>query len=346
VSSVIVVGYNTVMPTLTSPQAQRLEKLNCPFDRFIVLANPRSSGRKQAERKLHALTQLFPEVPVEHYETATGGAAAYAKLLRKHAAKLGPHTLLCVAAGDGSINYLLETLLLNDSLPGYAKRTPILPLWGGNGNDLAAMLNGRASRVTMYLIFNQAQVVPIRPMYFRMVQADGKTKERVACVTASFGATAQAARRLNDGIYRQSQLHKVPGGRYVRESLTAWWAIAASATFISEHTGKNKQMYEYTFCNGPRMAKWYHMPVRLTDDQFFMSTIEGKIAIITPTMMTLSFRRKPSDTRLFKSTQLIVRESVWAQFDGEPELIPANTKIDVRLTNRPFYAFSTVLARN
>ena len=278
------------------------------------------------------------------YETATGGTAAYAELLEKHTALLGPRTLLCIAAGDGSINFLIQALLLDANISAKARRTPILPLWGGNGNDLASMLNGRVARTTVRMIFDSATVTPVRPMLFRMVHADGTVRERLACVTASFGATAQAARRLNGHQYRQSQLHKIPGGRYIAEGLTAWWAIAASSTFVSEQTGKKRRMYEYTFGNGPRMAKWYRMPVRLNDDQFFLSKVEGKVAIVTPAMLTLSFHRRSSASKLYKTTQLVVHEPVWAQFDGEAELIPAKTEIYVQLSEHPFYTFSRLLS--
>jgi hypothetical protein len=328
---------------LTNRTEQPSKVLLCPFDRFVVLSNPRSSGHHNAGRKLHELVQLFPKVPIVTYETSSGGAAAYADLLHAHLPELGPRTLLCIAAGDGSINFLIETLLLSPLLSSAARHTPILPLWGGNGNDLASMLNGRVAKTTVRMIFNQAKIVSVRAMQFRMVHTDGSEKIRTACVTASFGATAQAARRLNDGKYRQRQLHKVPGGRYIMEGLTAWWAIASSSTFMSEQTGTEKQMYEYTFCNGPRMAKWYRMPVRLKDDQFFLSRIEGKLPLITPAMLTLNFRGKKPDSRLYKTTQLIVHDPVWAQFDGEPELIPANTEIHVQLSERPFYAFSRLL---
>jgi hypothetical protein len=332
-----------MLPLRTRTPA-KIDQYPVDFERFVVLANPKSSGRHQSRRKLLELTRLFPATPIEIFETSHGGAPAYAQLLHKHAAKLGPRTLLCIAAGDGSINFIIETLLLDPTLPARARRTPILPLWGGNGNDLACMLNGAVTRATMQKIFDRAQVVPVRAMDFRLLYADGSTRERIACVTASFGASAQVARRLNDHTYRRSQLHKVPGGRFLKEGITAWWAIAASETFSSEVNGSTKKMYEYTFCNGPRMAKWYRMPVRLTDDQFYLSTMEGKVAVITPTRLTLSLRRKLSSNMLFKTTQLIVHDPVWAQFDGEPQFIPADTEIRVQLSTRPFYAFSCLLA--
>jgi hypothetical protein len=317
--------------------------MTCPFDRFIVLANPRSSGRHQANQKIHELMRLFPETPIETIETASGGVKAYAKLLHKHVAELGPRTLLCVAAGDGSINYLVEALLLDKTLPVQARRTPILPLWGGNGNDLASMLNGRVTRTTVRMIFSEAKVVPIRAMHFRMVQRDGTIKERVACVTASFGAIAHAARRLNDTAYRRSPLHKIPGGRRLKEGLMAWRAMVGAPTFTGEQTGKQKLMYECTFCNGPRMAKWYRIPVQLKDDRFYLNVMENKVAVLTPTMLALSFRRKASNEKLHKTTQLVVRESVWAQFDGEPELVPSDTEISAKLSESPLYVFSRLL---
>src|ERR1700722_17175420 len=104
------------MPTLIRSRPGVPKTIACQFDRFIVLVNSTSSGRHQAQRKLHELTRLFPHIPIETFETSHGGSAAYAKLLRTHAVKLGPRTLLCIAAGDGSINYLVEALLLDASL--------------------------------------------------------------------------------------------------------------------------------------------------------------------------------------------------------------------------------------
>jgi hypothetical protein len=334
----------STVATHQPPRVEDLKRATLPFDRFVVFANPRSSGRHQANQKIHQLTQLFPETPIETFETSTGGAMAYATLLHEHATKLGPRTLLCVAAGDGSINFLAQALLLDRTLPAHVRKTPILPLWGGNGNDLASILNGHVTRTTMQMIFADANVVPIRAMEFRMVQSDGVIKERIACVTAGFGAIAQAARRLNDVKYRHSRLHKVPGGRYLKEGLIAWWAMASSPTFKSEQSGKATLMYECTFCNGPRMAKWYRTPVQLDDEQFYVHVMEGKVAIITPTKLTLSFRRRSSDAKLYKTTELLVREAVWAQFDGEPELIPADTEITVQLSTNPLYVFSRLLS--
>lgn len=332
------------MSTLTAAQAMQAKTVVCPFDRFVIFANPRSSGRHTARRKLNELTDLFPNVPIRTFETATGGSKAYVALLHEHAELLGPRTLLCVAAGDGSINFLVEAMLLASSLSAEVRRTPIMPLWGGNGNDLASMLNGRVAKTSIQKVFTGAEIVPVRPLLFRMVRADGTVKERIACITASFGATAQAARRLNNGSYRKSQLHHVPGGRYLMEGLTVWLAVASSSVFATEQTGQVKRMYEYTFCNGPRMAKWYRVPIRLNDDQFFLSKMEGRLPVISPAQLLLSFRRRASSGRLYKTTQLTVHEPVWAQFDGEPELIPADTRVHVCLSRRPFYAFSTQLA--
>src|SRR5581483_6228245 len=100
--------YNTCMPVVAKSVGAPPQSSTYPFDRFIILMNPRSSGRHQAKQKLLELNQLYPKIPVETYETDRGGAEAYARLLEENATKLGPRTLLCVAAGDGSINFLIQ----------------------------------------------------------------------------------------------------------------------------------------------------------------------------------------------------------------------------------------------
>jgi hypothetical protein len=335
------------MPTLTKRGAAKVKtapRIKSPFKRFVIFVNPKSSGHYLAQRKIAELVRLFPDTPVTMLETASGGSAAYARLFHTYDSLFGPHTLLCIAAGDGSINLVVEALLLDSSLSARLRRTPITPLWGGNGNDLACILNGRPNRSTMRTIFERATVMPIQTMDFRMSYPDGSVHQRLACVTASFGASAQVARRLNDGTYRQSLLHKVPGGRFLKEGFMAWWTTSVSSTFMSEEADGSRKIYEYTFCNGPRMAKWYRMPVRLEDKEFYLNSMRGKAPVITPAMLMFSFRRRSSAHVVRTEATMKLLDPVWAQFDGEPELIPANTKVAVQLSERPLYVFSMLPA--
>jgi diacylglycerol kinase family enzyme len=315
-----------------------------PFDCFIMFVNPGSTHIRQARRRIADLQGLFPDVPMHVVTTVATGREANAALLRTQAPRLGPRTLLCIAAGDGTTNLVIESLLYDPKLPAIARRTPIFPLWGGNANDLACMLNG-APRIQLHPIIERGQIVPIRPLQCRITTIDGNVKTYLAACSVSFGASAFAAKRLNETAHRHSPLHKLPGGHFLQATATVWGGLVAGPTFAVEESGTHKVIYERMFSNGSHIAKMYRAPVRLDDNHFYLSTWEGKVPVVTATRLLLSFRRHSAQNRLHDHAEFTVHGQAWVQFDGEATQIPAGAKIEITLSKRPFYALSTTLIK-
>src|SRR5689334_6949576 len=112
------------------------------FERCIVVRNPASTNSQRCRRWVSELRQAFPKAQITEVTTLPGGRAANQKLLQAHARQLGPRTLLAIAAGDGTVNMVVEMLFDGGRFSAKALKTPILPLWCGNANDLAHMLCG------------------------------------------------------------------------------------------------------------------------------------------------------------------------------------------------------------
>jgi diacylglycerol kinase family enzyme len=316
------------------------------FTHALVLCNPVSTSAAQAKPRIVELQQFFGKEHVIIIETVAGGTEANRSLIRAHAKQLGPRTLLCIAAGDGTVSMVVETLVQDAGLPEKARATPILPLWGGNANDLAHMLNGNVSRSRLREVLTWGSVIAIRPLACTLTNPDGAVETRIAACYASFGATAFAAARLNEPDVRSNRWQRVPGGRAVAEFVAGFLALVDAPAFIMKEQGSEKHIYERTFTNGSRFAKVERLPLKLTDDAFLQHTLEEKRFLsVIPRMWEAMQKRLVSRFRQ-NSAKFTIEQAVFAQFDGEPTKIAAGTEVDITLSSRPFYALSVVLGED
>ncbi|HEV7454670.1 MAG TPA: diacylglycerol kinase family protein [Candidatus Saccharimonadales bacterium] len=313
------------------------------FTHALVLRNPASTHAAQGKRRIAELQKIFGYERVVVIETVAGGAAPNQKLLRQYAGLLGPHALLCIAAGDGTVNMAIETLLQMPGLPESARKTPILPLWGGNANDLAHMLNGTSYRTRLATVLTKGEVVAIHPLACKLTPHHGKPVTRIAACYASFGATAFAAAKLNEPRNRNNPLHRLPGGRFIVEFITGFSALMEAPTFAVKEQGNLKIAYERTFANGSRFAKIDRLPLKLTDHVFYLHTLENK-RLLSALPRTLALMQKRLSAKFTHDRDdFTVHQTTFAQFDGEPAEIAAQTNIHVTLSERPFYALSLLL---
>jgi diacylglycerol kinase family enzyme len=315
------------------------------FTRLVVFLNPNSTRNIAARKRLEEVKVIMAGLPYDVIETSSEGLRANMRLVEENASKLGPQTLLCIAAGDGTINHIIQALLRSERLSAAARLTPILPLWGGNANDLAHMLNGPGYRAHLHDIITKGHVVPIHPLECDMSSKGHRRIVRIAACYAGFGATALVAHRLNMPGHRQSRLNALPGGRLLQEVITVITTLLAVPAFSIKREDGIKNVYEISFYNGSRMAKVEHIPVQLTDEMFYLNALKDKrILFLLPIPRFVEVTQKRIAQKLLRSYETFTtQEESWAQFDGEPLKIPAGTKIQMQLSTRPFYAVSTIL---
>ncbi len=316
------------------------------FDHYIVIQNPASTDARKTSERVRELQRLRADSGLTILNTLPGGRAANDHLLEQCRDQLGSRTLLCIAAGDGTVNLMLNSLLHNPKLSAKARATPIVPLWCGNANDLAYMLNGRPSRHPVKKILRRGHIVSIRPLSCKLKLADGTIKTFTAACYASFGASAFATQEMEQSLRSKSPIRRFGLSRLGQEFIATMWALMRAPTFkVSEHDGQTHVIFERTHLNGSRFAKVIGLPLRLTDSKFHRATIVHRHL----PLVLLHIIGLVSDRNLSKKTitrdAFTVHDPVWAQFDGEAVRIPAGTHIEITVSKQSFSALTVRTSR-
>lgn len=315
------------------------------FDRYVVVHNPASTDAHKTDERLRELRRLRRKSEIIVIETSADGKRANKHLLRQYADKLGKRTLLCIAAGDGTVNLVVDTLLHDPELPEEARETPILPLWCGNANDLAYMLNGQPTRSPIRKVLRRGEVVAIRPLESVLRRSDGSERTYTAACYASFGASAFATQEMERTLRTKSPIRRFVVSRFGQELIAVGWALMRAPTFRIIEGNKNKKIFERTLINGSRFAKIIGLPLRLTEAKFHRATIEQKHPIALLMHIVGLARSKDIAKRAITRDEFIIEDKTWAQFDGEAVHVRAGTEVSVYVGDKPFYALSTRLSR-
>lgn len=324
-------------------QGRRQMQSSKIFKNILIIYNPASTNSKRVQKRLAEIENLLPEVKITTIQTSPKGRQATQKAIVSKSSLLGPDTLLCIAAGDGTVNVVIETLMLSENLTPNMRKTPILPLWGGNANDLAHMLNGYSQTAKLENIFKVGKIVEINPLKITLINK-GDTNVRIAACYASFGATAFAANHINRPAHRGKKLASVPVMRLIAEASTIGRAFVNVSKFKIHEDDKHHNLYEYALINGSRIAKFERVPIRLTDNAFYMIKVTRKHPIVLLYLLQLLKRRRfgriTSKQRIFE-----IKQQTWLQLDGEVIKVEAGTQIKAELNKQPFYALSKRLRK-
>lgn len=314
------------------------------FKRIILVVNPASTNAKRLKKRTAELRSIISsKSELVTLKTSSEGREANKKLLAANKELLGPDTLLCIAAGDGTVNLIIETLISSPALTTKMRQTTVLPMWGGNANDLAHMLNGYSIFGKLKNIINNGRIIKINPLQITLKSGNLK-QVRIAACYASFGATAFAAHNINKPSHRKSKIRGVQGFRLMIEIKTVIRAFMAVPMFKVKEHGSISKIYEYAVINGSRIAKVERLPLRLTDKGFYLAKIYRKHPIVLLYILQILRRRKfgrvTSNQRDFT-----VLESTWLQLDGEVIKLNKNTHVRIEICKQPFFALSKRLPR-
>jgi len=314
--------------------------MHIPFNRFLVIRNPKSTNVSNTARYIAQLERAFPDVEITVIDTVAGGPPANAKMLRPYAKLIDKKTLLCIASGDGTVGMVINILLSDLHFPAAARKATLLPLWCGNANDLAHMLNGNA-RTPLELVVKKGAIVPVYPLECSLTYQDGTTEKHLAGCYASFGASAHITKILSESVRKNTVLHRLPSGRLIEELIVTSRALFSAMPFEEIEDGHSSQIFERVFFNGPRCAKIGRIQQQLTDKSFHQAIIYGK-RFLDIMWYTVEIMRG-SRTERYKRTHaaFTIASDAWMQFDGEATVVPAGTRVEVRVASQPFYALST-----
>jgi hypothetical protein len=326
------------------PSQTEQDNLLIRFDRFVVIYNPVSTNSRRSRKRIAELKDLFPSKDVKIIETSPEGLDANKKLVAQVAAKFDDKTLLCIAAGDGTVSAVLDALLTTKSLKDSSRKVPILPLWGGNANDLAYMANGLSGRTSLKSIFENGAVVPIYPLNVKLTSGK-ESSMRIAGCYVSFGASAYAAQQNELPKNKKRRIHAVPGTREMTEMFVVAKSLLRAKTFSIEVDGEPLPMYERIFVNGSRIAKIDRLPVRLNEKAFYEASLERKHprSFISLLSALKILRNRTYGEVTEKDKSFVLGSDTWGQIDGEVMQMTKGTKVEISLSKTPFYVVSTKL---
>lgn len=305
-----------------------------PFERCVIITNTSSTNYRRAKRLAKEVKKYFTDDRVNVIEVTAGQDSSIDKLLEKIMGELDERCLVCIGGGDGSISMFINRLILKKDLPEAARKAVILPLWGGNANDLAYMVNGTAYAVNIRKILSKGKIVKIHPMEVVINSSSKETK--LASNYVSFGMSAYAIRQVNKLNGRH------PVYRFFKELATVLKAARQAKPFTAELDGRRVTLYDLILINGSRIAKVYRAPNRLTDKAFFELIVDRKhplfLSYIARLIRGLTFNRTRRSSHVLK-----FYEPTWAQLDGEVVEIAKGAKVDIKTCATPFQVLSTRL---
>lgn len=312
------------------------------YKQIVVVFNPASSNAKRSLRRIKELINAFPKTRI-HVINTVAEKDQNKKILQDNKNLLGSKTLLCIAAGDGTVSGVVQELVSNPNLNDEHRQSVILPLWGGNANDLAYMLNGFSPINRLRKLIKSGGKVAVYPLKISIVH-EGVKDIKYATSYVSFGATGYAAYKLNSPKYRSKILYKVFLLRQFAELGVVVRAFIDAKKFKLKEDGNNSEVYEKIFVNGSRIAKFGKLPLKLTDREFYVATATYKHPKILLYALKVFRQRKPLGKIVQDATmEFVIDSPTWAQIDGEVFTIQPGSKINVTISSKHFLAHSTKL---
>lgn len=311
------------------------------FKTIYVFFNSLATNSGRVNRLVGDLKELFPKAKLQTVEIGGKERAETKSIIEKAAKNFDEHTLVGIGGGDGTASVVIESILISSKLSEANRSAILLPLWGGNANDLACMLNGLISTTSLRRIMERANVVKVYPLRLRFNPPNSRPFVRLATCYASFGATAQAGWLMESSshIRNKRTWFSSPPGRLIAEVFDVSRAFTRVAPFRLEAGGITKTVYERIIVNGPRIAKMEGLPVRLTDRNYYQANIDKKHFYMLLYLVKAFFGQGYGNTT-DKPQQFIVKDNTWTQLDGEILQLHGGTKVELSINDKPVFAIS------
>jgi diacylglycerol kinase family enzyme len=306
----------------------------------LYLYNPRATNYWKADSLLRQISSELQLTPIAFDITR------HQKRLERYLANCHQQQVILVAigGGDGSLNSVVN-LLLQRVATKHAPRPYILPLWGGNANDFACMLNGLRVFTGPKQLLSKSAAVPIPLVKLRLAQP-GQTSTQYACCYASFGASAYAARQLDSKRFSSRRfVRNFPPILLLRELFLVTEALLAAplqAVMLDEQETK---FYEHTIVKGSRIAKVNRIPIELDEPAFFHALVTNKNPSVIISVIRILLRKPDAQYSKKDHLSFTTKADLYTQIDGEASELPANTTVTASIVQTQLRFISTHLVK-
>jgi diacylglycerol kinase family enzyme len=310
-------------------------------EHLVVLYNPESTRSEETAQLVASLR--------ERYSSRLGFIALETKAdaddNRKQLYEQVPKgSILCLIGGDGLVNNTVEAVYHADA-PEHLRDTPILPIGGGNKNDMAHMTHGRWGWRNPFRALERGKIISIYPMeasFQPAPQTDGSEQDdaqpfrRLAVYSLGLGVIGKIAHRLNERAFREEHKQRGIVRRLWAEARLLGRTIRETRPFsaVGENIKDNKA-FGLIVANGRIMGGSFRLPVKLTAKEMFVAitgrkTFSNLARGIAALLTGFGWGHWRQGSYNFE-----LGEDVPASADGEGFVAPKG-KVHITHTDRPF----------
>lgn len=228
---------------------------NFEFDRIVGVVNPAASRFKQVIGQLDSIANAFPELP--YYEIRTDKDFVDTAT---HLSEIGQkNDLVVVVGGDGTKGTTAKEICKTGGI--------LLPLPGGSGNDLDTGLFGRENRLSPVEIIQKGTVINIHPISLAV-----NGVHNMAINYCGIGSTGRGSRTMNSDWFREKlPFREIDAVRDKYEKIVIPTVAFLTPPFVVTENNKNRLITEFSVINGPSIAKRGRIPVRLEQEEAFVT---------------------------------------------------------------------------
>lgn len=292
------------------------------WKRLVVLYNPASTCADRTQKIIARLEKLFPgKVAVLQTKKTT------AERTRQLNKRLQAGDLVLVGGGDGTINQTICCLGKHIALP-------LLPLPGGNANDLAEMLYGAKAPDVPYILEHgrTKEIYPLKCLI--EPEGAGSAATHLAACYVSFGSTALAAAYINQASLRSRYNPHLPGSNFLRGIDVFIHTWRRAQPFSLEYHHNRRTVLDIVIGNGSRMARNWRFPSRIAQQDMFVTFFTDKKPLrVAKNIVQLLRGTFPGEH--IRDGEVIFRilSPSRGQADGEPFAV--TTPCTVRVSHAP-----------
>ena len=329
--------------------AQRPTRQKSPsrvvFKKAYFIANGNATNAVRAKKFWRDAVRLLGKEHTEIVDVSKFSVQETEAAIKSILKDADSKTLLCIGGGDGTVSTTIRTIVSTKGLRAESQKAVVLPLWGGNANDMAVMLNGMPAKVNIQRVMVLGQLTPVYPLSVVIADSSG-TREYIAACYASFGATAEVLSRMEASSHKRGD--DGPNGHIKRVLLEFRDVLRSTSSLkpfkIQSVKGSSVKMFDHIFINGSRYAKVLRTPIALNDVAYFeLSSKKGGAQFIF-TLFRFLLRIGPGHvSSSVKSFTL--QTPTYMQIDGEVYELARGTTVEVKIHSTPFWTVARKLPK-
>ena len=310
-------------------------------EQLFIIRNPVSTHAARARRHISAIQKLHPSIDLDVFPTvydpelpadenvANNQTFIFEAIAQRLKTTKPNKVWLGVASGDGFLNAVADRFL-HDSTPPEVRAVPILPIAGGNGNDVSSMVHGYIGKHRPAWRFHKAFTSSVHPLEIQLAR-DNAVVHRKGLGYISIGnMISPAAKAISNDRGHGMLTQKV------REKILASREVLAATPFRMTENGEKSEIYERIFANGPRMAKYLHWPVALRESRFLDVAIhDARLTRLIPYSARIMLGQVAGrEVTAQDSVTFQVNSETMLEVDGEAFAVAADTDVTVRRSSQ------------